>query len=133
MVEYCVTGGGVTTEYCALFEDAKIEARSLVRMTEAEVDQIKKAMNVGLSADFYDDSYVFLVDSSGDPLPWHGFRGNANPNSTAPYLECPLHTKEAWDAYQSTVETGPSESWDPGIWGGEEQPGTEHPGSGSLW
>ena len=123
MVEYCVTGGGVTTEYCALFPDVEIKACSLVRMTEAEVEEIRSAMSVGLSAEFYDDSYVFLVDSSGDPLPWHGFRGNANPNSNAPYLECPLHTKEAWDAFQSTVDPLPPEETDPGIWGGEDQPG----------
>ena len=141
MVEYCVTGGGVTTEYCALFPDTEIKARSLVRLTEKEVEEIRNAMSVGLSSEFYDDSYVFLVDSSGDPLPWHGFRGNANSNSNAPYLECPLHTKEAWDAYQSTIETLPGES-DPGIWGGDDQPGGDtqpeggtQPGGGDsgLW
>ena len=138
MVEYCVTGGGVTTEYCALFGDAEIEARSLVRLTEAEVREIQDAISVGLSSEFYDDSYVYLVDSEGDPLPWHGFRGNANSNSSAPYLECPLHTKEAWDAYQSTVETLPEET-DPGIWGGDQpggdQSGDDQPdgGDSGLW
>ena len=117
-------------------------AVSLGLIAEDEVEEIRKAMSVGLSAEFYDDSYVFLVDSSGDPLPWHGFRGNANPNSNAPYLECPLHTKEAWDAFQSTVDPLPPEETDPGIWGGDDQPGGDtqpeggtQPGGGDsgLW
>lgn len=133
MVEYCVTGGGVATEYCALFPDVQLDSRALVRMTPDEVQKIVDAMNVGLNAEFYNDGYVYFVDKDGDPLPWNGFRGNLNQSSNAPYLECPVHTKEAWDAYQATVEpTGPET--DPTVpWDGITDPTGGPGGDSGLW
>ena len=46
-VDYCVTGGGVATDYCYMFSDAQIESRSLVKLTQAEVDEIKAADGFG--------------------------------------------------------------------------------------
>ena len=97
MVEYCSTGDGVATEWCAKFEDVKIVERSLVKLTQAEVDAIKAAGRVGLNAQHLDDSYVYLITTGGNPGEWHGFSGNANKGVDAPYIVCKEHTKEAWE------------------------------------
>ena len=97
MVEYCSTGDGVATEWCAKFEDVKIVKRSLVKLTQAEVDAIKAAGRVGLNAQHLDDSYVYLITTGGNPGEWHGFSGNANKGVDAPYIVCKEHTKEAWE------------------------------------
>ena len=129
-VEYCVTGGGVATEYCSLFEDVEIEARSLVKMTQAEINELKNARNVGLLDIYTYDGYVYFVDDDGNDRAWHGFDGDANENSDAPYLVCPVHTKEAWEKYQEEKEaeeaTDPDNpdntggEYDPGIWGEDD-------------
>ena len=103
-VAYCTTGEGVATDYCRLFAEAgesvTIGQCSLVYMRPDDIKEINQAKNVGLLEMYYDDSYVYYLDASGDPQPWHGFDGNANPDSDAPYIECPVHTKEAWEAYE---------------------------------
>ena len=112
-VEYCVTGGGVATEYCSHFADAQIEARSLVKLTQAEVNEIKQAISAGLYDIYADDSYVYLVDEDGNDIPWHGFYGNANLNYDTPYVVCPLHTQSAWEEYEQEHGTeGGSTGWD---------------------
>ena len=94
---YCVTGGGVATEYCASFPDADIQVRSLVKLTQAEVQDLKKAAATGLYEIYTGDGYVYYTDNNGEDLAWYGFYGNQeNPNGV-PYLECQLHTQETWE------------------------------------
>ena len=95
-VEYCVTGGGVATEYCSKFADAVIEARSLVKLNQDEVNEIKKAMYDGLYDIFFDDGFVYFVDEAGEPAPWRGFRNTLTENENC-YKVCPVHTKAAWE------------------------------------
>ena len=94
MVDYC-SGGGVATEYCHLFEDAEISRVSLVKRSRAEIEELKRAKSVGLNPEHTMDNYIWYTD--GD---WHGFSGNAQPNVSAPYIVCPVHTKEAWEKYE---------------------------------
>ena len=101
-VSYCVTGGGVATEYCGLFDDADVQTKALVRMTPEEVEEIRAAMNAGLQDIYSMDSYVYFVDSEGTPISWNGFRGNANADNDTPYLLCPVHTKAAWEDYDDS-------------------------------
>ena len=115
-VEYCVTGGGVATEYCSKFEDVKIESRSLVRLNEDEVEEIRSAIGAGLDASFYDDAYVYYL-GSGDGEPWHGFR-NSYPDNNQPYLECQVHTQQAWEEYEAQKKAE-EETTEPTIPGGE--------------
>ena len=110
-VEYCVTGGGVATEYCSRFPDVKITSRSLVRLTDDEVAEIKAAIGVGLGSIYYDDGYVFYL-GGGDGAPWHGFR-NRYPDNEEPYLVCPIHTKKAWEEYEASIATEPEEPEEP--------------------
>ena len=106
-VDYCDTGNGVATEYCHLFagvDAAKITERALVKFTQEEVEAIKKASTAGLKNVYVNDSAIYLVDKKGDDLSFHGIKGNANKNVDAPYIVCPVHTKQAWDAYQASLK-----------------------------
>ncbi len=130
-VEYCITGGGVASEYCSRFPDVEIASRSLVKLTQAEVSEIKNAMGAGLLETYYDDGYVFYL-GSGDGAPWHGFR-DSHPDNDEPYLVCPLHTKEAWEQYEAEQETVPEETGgDDDFWGGEEGGSGEGGSSGET-
>ena len=101
MVDYCLTGGGVATDYCSKFENVKIESLALVKLTPDEIEAIRMASKNGLSSAYSDDRYVYYVSSSGSNLDWHGFGGNANKNVDAPYIVCPTHTREAWENYEA--------------------------------
>ena len=120
-VEYCVTGGGVANEYCAMFEDAEIQSRSLVKLTQAEVDEIKAAANVGLNDIYTANYYVYLVDGNGEPASWHGFYGNVNDGVDAPYVVCTMHNQESWEEHQQET-IWPEEEWPEGEWPEGEWP-----------
>ncbi|MGN0977108.1 MAG: transglycosylase domain-containing protein [Faecousia sp.] len=110
-VEYCVTGGGVATPYCSLFGDAKIETRSLVKLTQEEVEAMKAAAGVGLNSSYLLDSCVYYLGEGG----WHGFYGNLNLGSDEPYLVCPLHNEQTWLEYEhnhSQDDTGYDDIYD---------------------
>ena len=94
-VHYCVTGGGVAGEYCSLFADAEVANRSLVKLTRAEVDEIKMAGRSGLVDAYLNSGYVYYVDDSGNGIPWNGFYGGSGAES--PYHMCTVHTQSAWD------------------------------------
>ena len=135
-VEYCVTGGGVATDYCSHFPDAVIESRSLVKLNQEEVSEIKAAMYDGLYDIFFDNGYVYFVDSEGDAAPWRGFRNNLQDNDM-PYLACPVHTKAAWEDYQDQNPGDITGGWEngdstgnTGSTGGNN--GTTNPG-GNFW
>ncbi len=137
-VEYCVTGGGVATEYCSMFEDVEIASRSLVKLTQAEVSEIRNAISAGLVETYYDDGYVYYL-GSGDGAAWHGFRDDY-PDNDQPYLLCPMHTKEAWEEYQAEQEATEGTNPDDGMWddgegegenGGEGGSGNEGGNAGS--
>lgn len=103
-MNYCITGGGVATDWCykfAEYEAVDIQNLSLVKMTPEEVEEIRKAMNVGLVDSYYNDSYVYLVDENGNPLPWHGFHNDRNLDLSVPYLPCPLHTQASWLEFEN--------------------------------
>ena len=113
LVEYCSTGGGVATDYCHKFaavEDVSIDSRALLKMTPSEVQVIKDALSAGLKSTFGDNRYVYYISEDGSGLDWHGFDGSANKNVSAPYVVCPAHNKETWEAYeaeQAAKETEP--------------------------
>ena len=120
-VEYCVTGGGVATEYCSMFADVEIASRSLVKLTQVEVNEIRNAISAGLVDIYYDDGYVYYL-GSGDGEAWHGFRDDY-PDNDQPYLLCPTHTKEAWEEYQAEQEATEGTGPDDGMWGDGEGDG----------
>ena len=91
LMDYCVTGGGVATDYCSKFEDVQISEKALVKLSRAEVDEINRAKGRGLLEMYYDDGYVYLTDGE-----WHGF-SNSYPDNHYAYLACPVHTQEAYE------------------------------------
>ncbi len=111
LVDYC-SGGGVATKYCAMFaaeegSDVEISERALLKMTPKQVEEVKRANGAGLVDAYVDNRYVYYVSESGDSLSWHGFDGKANKNVDAPYVVCPVHTKESWEEYQESIATEP--------------------------
>lgn len=90
-VDYCTEGGGVATDYCAMYPGNQVVSRALVRMDAQEISEIRSAIGVGLDGTFFNDSYVYYTD--GD---WYGFSGNANMNAAAPYRVCPIHNANSW-------------------------------------
>jgi membrane peptidoglycan carboxypeptidase len=95
LVDYCVTGGGVATEWCRKFENVDIKEVSLVKRSKDEIEELKRAKNCGLEPEHTLDSYIWYTDGN-----WHGFSGNAQPDVKAPYIVCPAHNKKAWEDYQ---------------------------------
>ncbi len=111
-MQYCFTGGGVATEYCALFPDCEIGTYSLVKLTDAEIDEIRSAASVGLVDAYLMDGYVFYDGEGG----WYGFRGTATNSSGTPYIACQIHNAENY----GSISGGTDDTiWDDGISGDE--------------
>ena len=108
IVDYCVTGGGVATEYCHLFEGVEIKRQSLVRRGQNEINELLRAKSCGLEPIHTLDNYIWFTDGN-----WHGFDGKAQPNVNAPYIVCPLHTKEAWEQKQEEEKKEEEETTEP--------------------
>ncbi len=107
LVDYCIDGGGVATEWCRKFE-ADIQERSLVKRSKSEIEELKRAANVGLYPEHTLDNYIWYTDGN-----WHGFSGNAQPDVNAPYIVCPKHTKEAWEKKQEEEKEEETQPTDP--------------------
>lgn len=119
VVSYC-SGGGVATEYCTKFAEVDssvvVKDQSLAKLTPADIEEIKKVMNYGLRAHYYNNNYVYAVDAKGNDAVFKGFKNDINQAIAAPYLICPVHTKEAWEKYHPqtpSVPETPDESTDP--------------------
>ena len=108
----------MATPFCSLFPDAQIETRSLVKLTQSEVDEIKAAMNSGLKSEYYQDGYVYLVDNDGNPIAWHGFRGDANPGADTPYVVCPIHNQQSYMDFGGQDNGNPDDGGNTGDNGG---------------
>ncbi len=117
VVEYCTEGGGVANEYCLKFaevDETKIEAKSLVKLTEKEMEEIKKAMPYGLLPEYARDDYIYLVTKDGSDANFKGLKGDKNMSVDAPYVVCTEHSQMAWESYEeqqggSSEETTPED------------------------
>ena len=106
MLDYCVSGEGIANEYCKHFasvdSNVKLEQVGLTKMTKEELEEILKAEDSGLNAQFLLDKYVYMVDEEGMDAVFKGFHNDANNGVDAPYIACRTHTKQAWEQYQAT-------------------------------
>ena len=93
-VEYCEAGGAVANEYCHLYSDTEIKSRSLVRLTQAEVDEISRAEGYGLVDAYLRSNYVWLIDGY-----WYGFHGTSNRGLEEHYVVCPIHDASGWQDF----------------------------------
>ena len=107
-VDYCTTGEGVATEYCALME-ATISKKSLVKMSADDVAEIKKALGVGLSGGYPEANRVYYT--GGD---WHGYDGKLQTGESKPYIVCPVHTAKAYEEYLASQVPEVEEPTEPG-------------------
>ena len=107
-VQYCTEGEAVANEYCQLFAEAQtpegteqklIVEKSLVKLTQAQIDEIIKAKKNNLWPEFHGDNYIYLIKKDGTDGVFKGMNNNQNAKVEAPYLVCSVHTKEAWEAY----------------------------------
>ena len=97
---YC--SGGVANEYCQHLADAnaiKLTQKSLVYMTQSELDDLVAAGKNGLWGFFLKDDYIYLVDSNGSDRSFHGLYGTINSGINVPYQVCLEHTREDWENY----------------------------------
>lgn len=110
MVEYC-SCGGVANEYCKKFaevdETVKIEERALVKLTQEQVQEIYKAGQCGLSAQYLGNEWVYLVNEDGSDAIFRGMDGRLVQQDDAPYVVCPEHNEQSWQIYESTLPTEP--------------------------
>ncbi len=106
MLDCCTSGNGGANQYCKNFAaagKATIAKRGYLRLTQKEITAIVDASEHGLYANFLRNDYVYYVNEAGAPQPFTGMKGGVNAGSTEPYLVCTKHTKEAWDAYMSSL------------------------------
>ena len=102
MVDYCPTCECAASEYCLLFAqhtDLKIEKKSLLKLTQKEINEILAAEKYGLNAMFTKDNYVYLVQNDGSNGAFRGFHGGINVGITSPYMVCTKHDRAAWEEY----------------------------------
>jgi len=105
LVDYCEAGNGVCTEYCHKFAAADpgvlVGLNGLVKLSPEEVQDILNAENYNLWDEFLLDNYIYLLNANGGDGVFKGLHNDANQNVDAPYIVCPVHTKEAWELYQA--------------------------------
>ncbi len=93
-VNFCTTGDGVANEYCSQLTggNKNVASKSLLKLTQKEINEILAARNYGLNSIYLQDNYVYLVDGNGKDVNFKGFNGNINSGVSAPYKVCTTHT-----------------------------------------
>ncbi len=130
-VEICSACGGVANEWCQKFAaeflkaqdpawvmpqylkgmtPVTIEEKVLVKMTQEEMDEIAKALQCGLTANFKGKDWVYFVNKDGS--------ATQNPH---PGCTCGDHTEKAWNDYLESLKP-PAPPEDPDVGGGEDDP-----------
>ncbi len=106
-VDYCSVGNGVANEYCKHFAEkdskVKITLKGLVKLNDNEISEILKAKSYGLYEQYYQDNYVYYVDSNGKDAAFKGF-GNTMSSNKLPYKGCKVHTKASWESAYGKTE-----------------------------
>lgn len=102
MVDFCPECGCAANEYClkmATYTNLVIERKGLVKMTQAEINEIRAAEGKGLNAIYLRDNYVYFVKDDGTDGAFHGFHGNINSNVQSPYMLGVAHSRLIWEKY----------------------------------
>ena len=103
-LDYCSVGGAIANEYCRKFAEVgmlKLEERSLVKMTQTMIDELALASKYGLTSVYRQNNYIYQVDGSGKPVPFHGINGDINQGLTDSCVTCKVHTKQSWEQYKA--------------------------------
>ena len=133
MVNYCTAGECGANEWCLKFASVgaiRLEDVSLVKMTQSKIDEINAVKNKGLVYYYALNKYIYLVDSYGKPIPFHGLSDNMNIGVDFPYLVCTVHTQQAWEQFVAEnpwVENGGKPPVEPEPDHGGDSDGGEKP------
>ncbi len=103
-LDYCTEGNAIANEYCQKFAEVgmlKLSERSLVKMTQSQINELEKAEEFGLQSKYLRDDYIYQVDGSGNPTAFHGIHGDINTGSSDPCITCKVHTKEKWEQFKA--------------------------------
>ena len=102
LVDVC-SGGGVATSYCKHFAEVdsgvKFTQRSLVKLTQSEINEILKVGSYNLLKDYLRDDYVYFINDDGSDGWFKGMKNNLQQSVNAPYKVCTVHTRQAWERY----------------------------------
>ena len=118
-LDFCEKGNGIANDYCHKFESVGaliLKETSLVKRTQAEVEELYDAIDSGLKALYLRDDYIYLVNSRGEDLPFYGISGNVTNTAGTPYISCSYHTQEMWQKYVAEhpwIEGGSTEPTEP--------------------
>ena len=86
VVDFCTECKAVANNGCH-----SVVQRSLVKMTQDKVNEIIMAAEVGLRPEYCDENYIYLVDNSGNPVDFFGFKNDKNYGLNLPYVSCYIH------------------------------------------
>ena len=90
LVDWCASGDGVPNQFCKQIEGLKFGKVGLLKVTQSELDEIKRAGSViGM-----EDGLFYLVNSNGSDRPYYGLNGKTNLGIEAPYKLCTVHKEE---------------------------------------
>lgn len=101
-MDYCTVGGCAANEWCQKFASVgaiMLKETSLVKMTQARVDELNAVRTKGLLYNYAQNFYIYLVDANGNPLDFHGFDKNINIGISSPCQVCTVHTQAAWEQF----------------------------------
>ena len=104
VLDYCTECESIANEYCKKFAQVgmvRLEKRSLVKLTQAEIDELAKAKKVGLTANFTKDYYIYQVDKAGNPEAFFGITGELINEEKLPCIQATGHTQEQWEDYRA--------------------------------
>ena len=124
LVDYC-SGGGVATEYCHMFAEVdgsvSIGQKGLLKVTQSELSNML-APGGYMAPEFHQNNYIYLIGKGGSDAVFRGIKGDLVQWRDAPYMICPVHTKNAWEEYEAAQATEPEETQPL-----EPAPGTDAP------
>ena len=103
VLDYCTECESVANEYCKKFAEVgmvKLEERSLLKMTQEEIDELAMAKKVNLKAEYVKDFYIYQVDEFDEPVPFHGIEGDLDEDVTSPCIMGTGHTEKMWEDYK---------------------------------
>ena len=104
VVDYCTECKAVANEYCKHFAQVgmvRVEQRSLVKLTQAQIDEIAQAKKVNLLKDYTSDYYIYQVDEDGNPVAFYGIEGKLENEAEAPCIQATGHTEKMWNDYKA--------------------------------
>ena len=104
VVDYCTECKAVANEYCKKFAQVgmvRLEQRSLVKMTQEQIDEIALAKKVNLLKEYTCEYYIYQVDKNGNPVAFYGIEGNLENESEAPCVQATGHTEQMWNDYKA--------------------------------